>query len=148
VEDTGRYSRGSHKGFSDFEVIHVPLGLMPYPSYRGDAGSIFVGPHLPETEDKDKQTVPISVSRYELVMSNDFTEVNLSTSRDCRHWPLLASHTLTVLSYEAEVRSLESWEMTTELTERLWSSRVCRQALQLSSTVGFLIIHGGSCVSN
>jgi hypothetical protein len=36
----------------------------------------------------------------------------------------------------------------TELTERVWPSRVCRQALQPSSIGGFPNIHPGSCVSN
>lgn len=49
----------------------------PYILYslnRGTSRSAFV---CPLSETKDKQTVPILVLRYELVMSNDFIEAIL-----------------------------------------------------------------------
>jgi hypothetical protein len=51
----------------------------------------------------------------------------------CRHAPLLASHTLTVLSCDADASLLESCEKATDLTELLWPSSVCRHAPLLAS---------------
>lgn len=68
----GRYSGGNHKKFSEFQVIHVPSEFIPNPLNCGASGSLLTGT-LSETE--DKHIVPISVSRYEIVLSNDLTEV-------------------------------------------------------------------------
>ena len=53
----------------------------------------------------------------------------------CRHLPLLASQILTVLSYDADARRLESCEKTTERTEPLWPSSVCMHLPLLASQI-------------
>ena len=121
AEIFGRYSGGNNSRFSEFHLMDVPSELMLYPSNCGGSGSVLVGT-LSETEDKQK--VPISVSRYDLVLLNDFTVTTVPTLKVCRHLPLLAFHTLTVRSQETEARSLESWEKVTERTIALWPSRV------------------------
>ncbi|KAF2626091.1 hypothetical protein BU25DRAFT_472279 [Macroventuria anomochaeta] len=64
----------------------------------------------------------------------------------CRHAPLPVSHTLTVLSYDADASLLESCEKATEVTWLLWPSSVCRQALQLLLIAGLMVIpFGSSC---
>jgi hypothetical protein len=51
----------------------------------------------------------------------------------CKHSPLLASHTLTVLSYDADASLLESCEEATDQTVLLWPSSICRHAPLLAS---------------
>ena len=51
----------------------------------------------------------------------------------CRHSPLLASQTLTVLSFDADASRAESCEKATDQTQRLWPSSVCRHSPLLAS---------------
>lgn len=118
-----RHSGGNHSTFSEFQVMHVPSELTPCPWHCGTSRSMLFVSSISETVDKERE--PLSVSRHKLLMSNDFT-MTLPTFIAYRHWPLLASHTLTVRSYEAEARNLESGEKTTDLTGSLWPSRVWR----------------------
>lgn len=99
----GRYSGGNHSSFSEFQLIQVRSELTLGPSNRGTSLYVVVG-SISETE--GKQMVPQSVSRRELVMSNNFTSTPMSNI--WRHSTLLASHSLTVPSSEPEARSFES----------------------------------------
>ena len=53
--------------------------------------------------------------------------------RVCKHAPLLASHSLTVSSYDADASLVESCEKATDVTELLWPVYVCRHAPLLAS---------------
>jgi hypothetical protein len=101
----GRYSGGNQSRRSEFQVIHVRSELTLYPS---NSGTSWLGSVRPISETKNRRKRPTSSSRYELVVSNDFTEATLPILRVCRHWPVLASHALTVQLSEVEARNLES----------------------------------------
>jgi len=55
--------------------------------------------------------------------------------------PVLASHTRTVLSPEADASSAPSVENATDQTKSVWPSSVCSPTLQSSWTLGNLFIH-------
>lgn len=64
----------------------------------------------------------------------------------CRHAPLLASHSLIVLSSDADASLVESCEKVTKVTELLCPSSVCKHALQLLLIAGLTrITFGSSC---
>lgn len=100
----GRYSGGTHSRTSEFQAMHVSLYSIISCFNGGSSGSALAG-RLSKIEDKG--IVPLLVSRYELVTPNDFTEVSLPVLSVCRHCPLIASHSLVMLS-KATARSLES----------------------------------------
>ena len=62
AEDDGRYSGGSHRWFSPWYVIQVPLLLKPYPTATGDKRSVEA---VPEANFATflKSNVPSSVRR-------------------------------------------------------------------------------------
>ena len=143
AERDGRYSEGSHSKFSELYVIHTPSGLKAPPWYRGFWGSVTLGVIF-KADGASIVIVPISVRRYKPVVSNDILKSYLPISSVCRHLPLLVSQILTVVSCDADASRAESYEKATELTQSLWPSSVCRQALHLSPIVGFIVIHLGS----
>jgi hypothetical protein len=57
---------------------------------------------------------PILEGRTESAESNDRLQRALPMLSVCKHSPLLASHTLTVLSYDADASLLESCEKATD----------------------------------
>jgi hypothetical protein len=59
----------------------------------------------------------------------------LPISRVCRHFPLLASQILTVLSSDADANCVESREKATDLTKPLWPLSVCRHLPLLASQI-------------
>ena len=62
--------------------------------------------------------------------------------------PVAVSYSLTLSSREADASSVLSGEKATELTQCVWPSRVCSDALRSSSTLGNLCIHLGILSSN
>jgi hypothetical protein len=66
----------------------------------------------------------------------------------CSGFPVAASQSRTVMSYEPETTCVPSGEKATDLTPLVWPSSVCSTALQCSCTLGFLSIQGGTLFSN
>jgi hypothetical protein len=69
------------------------------------------------------------------VVSNDILISALPILSVCRHWPLLGSQILTVLSSDPDASRAESGEKATDLTEPLWPSSVCRHLPLLASQI-------------
>jgi hypothetical protein len=92
---------------------------------------------------------PISVEMQEPAGTKDRLVVVFPTLKVCKHSPLLASHSLTVLSHDADASRVELCEKATESIPRLCPSRVCKHALQLLLIAGFtMMFFGSSCRNN
>jgi hypothetical protein len=112
VEHDGRYSDGTHSMFFPLCWIHVLFVLRLGPTHRARSGSaIAVSLEILELS---IAKVPISVKIQELVESKNKLLRVWSTLTVCMHVPLLASHTLTVLSSDADASLVESCEKATE----------------------------------
>ena len=61
---------------------------------------------------------------------------------------MAGSHSLTVLSWDAEARSWPSGEKTTALTGSEWPSSACKEGIQSFSTIGSRSIHPSSSSKN
>ena len=72
----------------------------------------------------------------ELAGLKDRLVIVFPTLKFCRHSPLLVSHSLTVLSYDADASRVESCEKATDITGLLCPSSVCKHALQLLLIAG------------
>jgi hypothetical protein len=145
-EHDGRYSDGIQSIFSLACMIHVSSELRLVPRYRGGTGSAaVVRPNILGTS---MTIVPLLVKRQESVEPKERTLEILPVLKMCRHAPLLSSHSLTVLSLDADASLVESCEKATELTELLWPSSVCRHAPQLLLISGLTVIPSGSSCRN
>ena len=112
AECDGRYSDGIHNTFFPSCWTHVLSVLRPTPRRRPRSDSVKAVPL--EIVELSIAKVPISVRRQELVESNDRVLIALPTLSVCMHAPLLASHTLIVLSFDADASLVESCEKATE----------------------------------
>lgn len=116
AEQDGRYSEASRTKLSKLYIIHTPSGLKATPPYRGFWEFVILGLIL-TADDVSIAIVPISVRRYEPVVSNDIWESALPIPSVWRQAPLPASQILTVSSSDADASRVKSWEKATELTQ-------------------------------
>src|SRR5437762_2364747 len=97
-------------------------------------------------------TSPVVASQILMVVSSDPETTNFPSldnatdvtgppwpSSVCTSSPVVASQILMVVSFDPE---------TTDVAQLLWPSSVCKQGLQLSSTIGLAVIHVGSSLLN
>ena len=130
AEHNGWYSEGSHTRFSELYVIRAPSEIKAPPWYWGVWGPITLGVIF-EVDGAIYALVmilPISMWRYEPVVSNDMLTSALPTLNVWRHSPLLASQILTVPSYDVDASRVESWEKATDQMELLWPLSACRHS--------------------
>ena len=86
---------------------------------------------------------PLSVLRTVPSIENEMFRITESTSNVCSTAPEPASHSLTVLSHDADASVLPSGEKATALTPSEWPSSVCSNAFQVLSTSGNFRTHLG-----
>lgn len=105
-------------------MTHLQSELIPAPWYCNSNVVVSMRSVVCELE-IEIEIVLFSVWSKALVESKDRRRKNVPTSKVCRHFPLLASHILIVLSPDVEASQVESCEKATELRPLLWPSSVC-----------------------
>jgi hypothetical protein len=121
--DVDRYSDGSHRKRCWLRDIHLSCTriLEDCSPCQGDS----------TIERGDKEILPALVWRTWLTDEKTMCEMyGERLASVLRHVPVAASHSLTVLSLDADATSCPSGEKATAMTESEWPSSVLRQASQ------------------